>query len=261
MDPFERWDDWEWERAAREIGRENRMNSDARNRSAGRGSRPGRGRGPGERYYFSGDRAQYFMDRFSGSQKRVALAALLFLTIIFSSKGEDFFSRAVYSFYQGAMESGDLYAVMNAMAKEAIGISDTGDTAVNAPVQAIFYPPVGGAVKVGYKGLDFSGSLSQGIEIESSLGTPVLCPQEGVVQEVGDDSKLGRMVRINFSNGWEGVIGNLGDVQVKKGDPVVMGTKIGTVGISSPRQKPWLYLELRQNGKAVNPLNYLIQNK
>jgi len=72
---------------------------------------------------------------------------------------------------------------------------------------------------------------------------------------------LGNVIKINFGNGWEGVIGNLGDIQVKKGDPVTMGMKLGTVGISSLRQKPWLYLELSKDGKAVNPLLYLIQNK
>jgi septal ring factor EnvC (AmiA/AmiB activator) len=107
----------------------------------------------------------------------------------------------------------------------------------------------------------FAGEKSKGIEIESSIGTPVLCPEEGVILEVSENEKMGRMVRINFGNGWEGVLGNLGDVTVKQGDPVSMGYKIGTVGIGSLREKPWLYLELLKNGKPVNPIPYLIQNK
>jgi len=248
MDPMERWDDWEWENAAREIGRGHKYNNSFDKES-----------GQNKRYHFADDSVKRFVDKWTGSQKRVVLSGLLFLTIVFSSKGQDFFSQNVYSFYKNGMESGNLYTALNSMAKEAIGVSNTGNIAVNAPVHGIFYPPVSGVLKVGFQGKNYAGKISNGIEIESSLGTPVLCPKEGVVQEISENESSGRMIRINFSDGWEGILGNLGGINVKKGDPVSMGLKIGTVGISSGRQKPWLYLELRQNGKAVNPLNYLIQ--
>jgi len=244
MNPFERWDDWEWERAAQEIGRDYRY----------------QGREEGRRYYFNEGRKD-FLDILNGSQKRVILSALLFLTIVFSARGEDFISQNVYAVYRNGMDSGNLYTVLNSMAKEAMGLPGADSMKVNSKIQGIFYPPVAGTVKVGFEGKDVKGETSRGIEIESSLGTPVLCPEEGVVLEVSQNESLGRTIKINFGNGWVGILGNMGDVLVKQGDPVTMGYKLGTVGINSSRQKPWLYLELVKDGQPVNPLNYLIQSK
>jgi murein DD-endopeptidase MepM/ murein hydrolase activator NlpD len=244
MDPFERWDDWEWEKAAQELGR----NHQQKNRDS-------------RRYYFSQGPSKALLEMLNGSQKRVLLAALLFLTIVFSAKGGDFVSRTVHTVYKTGLESGNLYTSLNSMAKEAMGIQGQDITPVDKQIEGIFYPPVAGPVKVGFQGKDVRGGTSQGIEIESSLGTPVLCPGEGVVMEVSQNELLGRYVKINFGNGWEGVIGNFGEVSVKQGDPLSRGMKLGTVGINSLRQKPWLYLELTKSGKPVNPFPYLIQGK
>ncbi|HHV65149.1 MAG TPA: M23 family metallopeptidase [Peptococcaceae bacterium] len=250
MNPFERWDDWEWEKAAHEIGRNYKYYE--RDEPGYRRDRP---------YYYRSESPGDFLDRFTGSQKRVVLSALLFLTIVFSAKGDDLVSQSVYSFYRTGMDSGSLYTTLNSLAKEAMGIQGEESIPVNFPIEEIFYPPVAGAVKVGFQGKNYLGEVSRGIEIESSLGTPVLCPQEGVVLEISESLALGRKIRINFGNGWEGILGNLGDVAVEQGSPVAMGTKLGTVGISSAQQKPWLYFELLKNGEPVNPLHYLIQNK
>ena len=249
MNPFERWDDWEWEKAAHSIGNDYKYE--------GKYDQSGI---PRERYYIN-QPSNSLIDSFTGSQKRVVLSALLFLTVVFSSRGEDLVSQSVYSVYRNGMNSGNYYTAMNSMAKEAMGIQQSEGLAVSAGVQEIFYPPVAGTVKVGYRGTGINGSLSRGIEIESSLGNVVLCPASGVVLEINETENLGRVIRVNFGDGWEGILGNLGEVSVKRGDPVSMGLKLGTVGISSARQKPWLYFELAKDGKSVNPLNYLIQNK
>ncbi|MGI5901542.1 MAG: murein hydrolase activator EnvC family protein [Desulfitobacteriia bacterium] len=249
IDPLQRWDDWEWEKAAQDIGRKyNYHYADLRDR-----------RKDENYYYFSERKEPGLIGKWSGSQKRVLLSALLFLTLVFSSKGEDFLSSKVYSVYRSGMEQGSLYPVLNTMAKEALGFSTSDSIAVNVPIEGLFYPPVGGAVKVGFLGKGLAGEVSKGIEIESALGTPVFSPREGVIMEVYEDEKMGKVIKINFSDGWEGVLGNLGEINVKKGDPVAKGAELGTVGLSSQRKKPWLYLELRHDGRAVNPLNYLIK--
>ena len=130
MDPLQRWDDWEWERAAQEIGRSKRYKSfedDKRSR----------------RYYFA-EEEKSFIDKWTGSQKRIVLSALLLLSVVFSSRGDDFFSQTVYAFYKMGMESGNLYSSLNTMAKEVIGITGSESMAVNAPVEELFYPPVPG---------------------------------------------------------------------------------------------------------------------
>lgn len=250
MNPYERWDDWEWERAAQSIGRDYKYD--------GKYDETGF---PKKRYYINKRPPKDIFDSITGSQKRVVLSALLFLAVVFGSRGEDIVSQSVYAVYRNGMDSGNYYTAMNSMAKEAIGIQQGEGLAVSAGIQELFYPPVAGTVKVGYKGTGYNGNLSRGIEIESHLGNEVLCPGEGVVLEVSESEGLGRVIRVNFGDGWEGILGNLGGVTVKRGDPVSMGLKLGTVGVSSSRQKPWLYFELVKDGKPVNPLNYLIQSK
>ncbi len=249
MNPHDRWDDWEWEKAAYELGRDSKFYGYDRDKR----SRP-------QRFYSGNKQPELFMDKFTSSQKRVVLSALFFLTIVFSSRGEDMLSQGVYSVYRTGMDSGNLYTVLNSMAKEAMGMQSESPTVpITAPVQSLFYPPIAGVVKVGFHGAGYDGTPSKGIEIENTLGTEVLSPADGVIVEVEQSGQFGNMVRINFSNGWEGIIGNLGDIHVQKGDPITMGAKLGTVGVSSLRQKPWLYFELSKDGKAVNPLLYLIQ--
>lgn len=247
MNPFERWDDWEWEKAAQEIGRD-RDGYSSRDFKRNRTS------------YFEKRPSKDLLEILNGSQKRVILSALLFLTIIFSSRGDDAVSQGVYAFYKTGIGSGNLYTSLNAMAKEAMGVPGASGLAVNTQLEGMFYPPVAGALKVGF-GKENEGQMSRGIEIESTLGTPVLCPEEGVVLEVSENQSLGRFIRINFGNGWEGIVGNLGEVTVAQGDPVSMGLKLGTVGIKPTSQKSWVYLELMKDGKPQNPLQYLIQNK
>ncbi|NLP43193.1 MAG: M23 family metallopeptidase [Peptococcaceae bacterium] len=250
MNPFERWDEWEWEKAAQELGRNRRY--DDYYDDYGSNYR---------RYYYKGPDSEHILDKWTGSQKRVVLSALLFLTILFSAQGEDFVSRSVYSVYKTGIDSGNLYVALNSMAKEAMGIPVDDSIPVGSPVEEVFYPPVAGVVKVGFEGKNFRGETSRGIEIESTIGTQVLCPAEGVVLDVVRHAELGQIIHLNFGDGWEGIIGNLGEVAVSPGDPVYMGLKLGTVGLTSERRQPWLYFELLKNNRPVNPLLYLIQNK
>ncbi|MFA6808902.1 MAG: peptidoglycan DD-metalloendopeptidase family protein [Eubacteriales bacterium] len=249
MNPMERWDEWEWEKAANEIGKEYGGKEYNNNVYSGK------------RYAFATNKNQRdILKKWSATQKKVTLSALLFLTIIFAANSDDIISKGVYIAYKSGMDNASAYPVLNSMVKDAMGMENSGSIPVQAGIEGIFYPPVAGTVKVGFNGIGLDGNISQGVEIESAIGTPVLCPEEGVILDVVVDIKQGKSVRINHGNGWETILANLGDVAVEKGQPVSMGTKIGTVGLSEVHKKTWLYMELLKDGKAVNPLPYLIQN-
>ncbi len=258
MDPFERWDDWEWERAIHEVGNESN-----RGRSASRlNQQPGRPRRPAKAH-----KGNYFK-HWNGTQKRTIIAATLFLLVFFSANGTDSVSGTVHSIYQGAMNSGNYYNAINGMAKEALSLG--GVVSKNVPVDAAmkgqFLPPISGKVVAGFGvkgegGSNAEGSVHNGIDVESALGVVVVSPAAGVVTIVGEDAQLGKIVKLDFGDGWTSVLGNLADISVVKGQRIEKGSALAKVGLSAPIKKPWLHFELRKNNVPVDPIPYLIPPK
>jgi murein DD-endopeptidase MepM/ murein hydrolase activator NlpD len=285
MNPLDKWDDWEWERAAQELTRPHDEIKNGGSRTAGdnyggyggarrSGKSGGFGRFGGfggynrnsrntgfsyKRDSRNGSRSNLNLLKWTGSQRRVAIAAVFFLLVLFSSYGADKLSQTVYNAYQAGMGN-DSYPVISNMISDALGL--TGGDALPVDAQSrVFYPPVAGAVKVAFKAKNDQGKTNQGVCIGSSLGTTVYSPGTGVVMEVGTDEAMGHFVRVKLDDGWETLVANLGDIWVVKGDPVQKGGVLGTVGTSASHRNPWIYLELRKNGKAVDPLLYLLQGE
>jgi murein DD-endopeptidase MepM/ murein hydrolase activator NlpD len=209
-----------------------------------------------------------FLNHWNGTQKRTILAAMLFLLVFFSANSTDPFSETIHSVYRSAMNSGNYYQALNGMAKEALSLGGAGSksTPVDAKMIGKFLPPISGPVmaafgEVGEGGSNPAGSVHNGIDVGSSLGTPVVAPANGVVSFVGEDPQLGKIVNVDFGDGWTTVLGNFGGVYVQKGQRVVKGYVLGTVGLSAPLKKPWLHFELRRNNQPVNPIPYLIPPK
>ncbi|EGW38385.1 M23 family metallopeptidase [Desulfosporosinus sp. OT] len=258
MNPFERWDDWEWERAIHEVGKEQ-----GRGKSAPLYHRQsGRNRSPVKSGWGN------LLQHWNGTQKRTLIAAVLFLLVFFSANSSDGVSLTVHSLYRSAMDSGNFYGALNGMAKDALslgGVSNKG-VPVDAKMKGQFLAPLSGAVvagfgEVGDGGSNALGSVHNGIDVASALGTPVVSPAAGVVTLVGDDSQLGKIVKVDLGDGWTTVLGNLGDIAVQKGQRVKKGDVLGAVGLSAPLKKPWLHFELRKNNQPVNPIPYLIPPK
>ena len=253
MNPYERWDDWEWEKAIHEVGKErDRRHPPNSNRSSGGHKPPGKGS-------FGGFR------NWTGFQKQTLLAAGLFLVVFFSANSSDGFSQAVHSLYRTAMASGNYYDTLNGMARDALSLGGVSNqsVAVDAKMLGQFLPPLSGQVMAkfgatGEGGSNAAGTVHQGIDVLSALGTPVASPGSGVVTFVGSDPQLGNVVKVDFGDGWTTVLGNLGDISVKKGEKINRGDMIGTVGLSAPLKKPWLHFELRKNNQPVDPIPYLV---
>ncbi len=100
-----------------------------------------------------------------------------------------------------------------------------------------------------------------GIDIAAEMGSQVLAVTDGTVSCVGKDDLMGTTVTISHGNGLESVYSNLAATPaVKQGDQVETGTVIGSVGdtaIAESSLPSHLYFEMRLNGQAVDPENYL----
>ncbi|AET70589.1 membrane-bound metallopeptidase [Desulfosporosinus orientis DSM 765] len=249
MNPFERWDDWEWERAIHEVGKEQ-----GRGRSVPKYNPQGRYRSSAKKGWGN------LFNHWNGVQKRTLLAALLFLMVFFSANNTDPVSRAVHAIYRGAMDSGNYYTALNGMAKEALSLGGVSNesVAVDLAMRGKFLPPISGPVMAGFGEVGSDGSVHQGLDVGSALGISVVSPARGVVTFVGEDPQLGKLVKIDFGDGWTTVLANLGDIPIEKGQRIERGQTVGTVGLSAPLKKPWLHFELRKNNQPLNPIPYLI---
>ena len=95
-----------------------------------------------------------------------------------------------------------------------------------------------------------------GIELSLAEGRPVAAIHEGSVTHAGPFTAYGQLVIIEHGSNVVSVYGHLASIAVNKGDRVAAGTRVGSTG-RNPAGNPALYLELRIDGKPVDPLQWL----
>jgi len=123
----------------------------------------------------------------------------------------------------------------------------------NGRTSSIFLRPVKGKI-ISHYGIKKGGLQNDGINIAAKAGTPVKSAENGVVVYVGDEiESFGNMILIKHSGGWVSAYGHLGKTSVKKGEHVVRGKTIGSVGSTGFVKIPQLHFELRKGRKPVNP--------
>jgi septal ring factor EnvC (AmiA/AmiB activator) len=96
-----------------------------------------------------------------------------------------------------------------------------------------------------------------GIGIGAPLGTPVKAIAAGTVDYSATFGTYGIMVMINHGGGDFSLYASLERAMVGKGARVTKGQQIGTVGVSDPEIAPHLHFEVRRNGPAVDPADWL----
>jgi septal ring factor EnvC (AmiA/AmiB activator) len=96
-----------------------------------------------------------------------------------------------------------------------------------------------------------------GIGIKALPGTPVRAVADGVVLVAEPFGTYGLTVIVQHPGGDYSVYGSLSRIATAKGASVTAGQTIGHVGSSDPELGPHLHFELRPEGRAVDPLEYL----
>jgi murein DD-endopeptidase MepM/ murein hydrolase activator NlpD len=102
-----------------------------------------------------------------------------------------------------------------------------------------------------------SRGLHTGLDIATSLGTPIKAAAGGVVTYAGYKGSYGYLVVISHGNGIETYYAHCSKLYVNAGDSVSQGSVIAAVGSTGNSTGPHLHLEIRVNGVAKNPQNYL----
>ena len=99
--------------------------------------------------------------------------------------------------------------------------------------------------------------INEGIDIRAPYGTDVVAVSDGEVAYEGTFLGYGEMILLDHQNGFCSLYAYLSETLVVKEDKVKKGEAIGRVGSTGLVDRPTLHFEIRKNGVAVNPLEWL----
>ena len=100
-------------------------------------------------------------------------------------------------------------------------------------------------------------SAHTGLDIATSTGTPVAAAASGTVTFSGWKGSYGYLIVITHSNGVQTYYGHCSKLYYQAGASVSQGQVIAAVGSTGNSTGPHLHFEIRVNGVAYNPQNYL----
>jgi murein DD-endopeptidase MepM/ murein hydrolase activator NlpD len=98
----------------------------------------------------------------------------------------------------------------------------------------------------------------EGIDVSAPMGSPIEAPAAGVVSDAGWETGYGNTITINHGFGIVTKFAHASKLLVKTGQRVARGQRIALVGNSGLATGPHLHYEVRVNGRAVDPLKYVL---
>lgn len=98
-----------------------------------------------------------------------------------------------------------------------------------------------------------------GIDYKAPTGTTVRTVGDGTVEFAGVQRGYGNVIYVKHPNGRDTTIyGHLSHINVKAGEKVAQGEKIGEVGATGIATGPHLHFEFRINGEPIDPADMLM---
>jgi murein DD-endopeptidase MepM/ murein hydrolase activator NlpD len=128
----------------------------------------------------------------------------------------------------------------------------------NAPVVAGF---VGSPF--GVRADPFTGNMTMhsGIDFAAPVGTPIYAAAGGVVVGAEMHPAFGRLIQIDHGNDLKTLYAHTSKMNVKVGEIVKRGQKIGEVGTTGRSTGPHLHFEVHSKGVPQNPSRFLAKQK
>jgi murein DD-endopeptidase MepM/ murein hydrolase activator NlpD len=152
--------------------------------------------------------------------------------------------------------------VPGAKPKAAVARSQSGSTAqksralvVKGRLQRSFEWPVRGRISSRFG--PRWGRMHEGLDIAVNTGTPVRAAAPGKVTFVGWSGNYGYLVKVDHGNGVETRYAHNSRLLAKVGNRVTAGQVLARSGNTGRSTGPHVHFEIRLNGRAYNPLDYL----
>ena len=105
------------------------------------------------------------------------------------------------------------------------------------------------------------GRQHKGIDIartDRSTSPPIIAAESGTVKQTGNKNNgYGNMVVIDHGNGLNTLYAHMSSIDVKVGQKVKRGEKIGVMGSTGNSTGIHLHFEVHENGRPQNPIPYL----
>ena len=96
-----------------------------------------------------------------------------------------------------------------------------------------------------------------GLDIAADTGTPINAAAAGRVISAGPDGGYGNLIVVDDGNGVTTRYAHCSQIFARVGDIVAPGQPIGAVGSTGASSGPHLHFEVRVNGEAVDPAQFL----
>lgn len=93
-----------------------------------------------------------------------------------------------------------------------------------------------------------------GVDYSAPTGTPVRAVGGGVVALAGRQNGYGNVVHLQHQNGQSTIYAHLSRIDVREGQRIEQGARIGAVGATGWATGPHLHFEFRVNGQFQDPL-------
>ena len=128
----------------------------------------------------------------------------------------------------------------------------------NEPIEIAFIRPIEGSISSRFGARSsIRSSVHTGLDIAASSGTPIHAAASGIVTFAAMKGAYGNLIVITHSDSVETYYAHCSAIAVEPGESVEQGDVIGYVGSTGNSTGPHLHLEVRIDGVAQNPQNYL----
>lgn len=115
--------------------------------------------------------------------------------------------------------------------------------------------PARGKVVLQYGEMTDAGTTNKGLVIETRPGAQVIAAGDGIVAYAGVFRGYGQLLIMEHTGGYHTLLSGMGRIDAVVGQKLLSGEPVGVMAADGV---PSLYVELRQDGRPINPQSWLL---
>jgi murein DD-endopeptidase MepM/ murein hydrolase activator NlpD len=104
-------------------------------------------------------------------------------------------------------------------------------------------------------------AFHEGADLAAFTGAPIISTAPGKVIFAGVKGAYGRTVEIDHGSGFRTLYAHMNSINVKLGQEIAIGQKVGTMGSTGRSTGPHLHYEIYFRGKSYDPIKFLRAGK